>query len=462
MNAINRIETTPALSSLPVAVIGAGPVGLAAAAHLLARGLPVRVYEAGSQVAGHIRAWGHVRLFSPWSYNIDDAARALLAQSGWQAPAPSRHPTGAELIAEYVQPLADLPQLKPLIETNTRVLGVSRLGFDKMKTAGRETAPFLLLLRNQAGAERQVLARAVIDCSGTWSQPNPLGAAGLPVPGEAEAALAGQIAYGIPDLLGAERAQYAGRRVLVVGAGHSAANVLLDLGRLAQAVPETTIIWAVRGASLARLFGGGANDKLTARGALGRDLERLTQDGNLDLHLGTEVVALRRQDDAVLASLRDRGGILTEIVADRIIVATGQRPDLAMLREIRLDLDPATESTRMLAPLIDPNLHSCGTVRPHGHRELAQPEPGFYIAGIKSYGRAPTFLLATGYEQVRSIAAALAGDLAAADDVQLNLPETGVCSSNLLLEAAAETSCCGTAKPRIRVKATSGVGSSCG
>jgi thioredoxin reductase len=453
-------------SLLPVVVIGAGPVGLAAAAHLITRGIPVRVYEAGTTIADHIRAWGHVRLFSPWSYNIDRAARALLEQSGWQAPKRSLHPTGAELISEYVQPLADLPAMRDALETDAKVVAVSRLGHDKMKTLGRETAPFTLTIRKADGSERQDLARAVIDCSGTWAQHNPLGSNGVAVPGEAQAA--NRISYGIPDVLGADRAAYAGKRVLVVGAGHSAANALLDLGRLAQQTPDTEVIWAVRGNSLARLFGGGANDKLAARGALGSELERLVQANGIDLYLGSEVTALQPEGDALRVNLRQRDGGLADITVDRIIAATGQRPDLAMLREIRLDLDSATESPRILAPLIDPNLHSCGTVRPHGHRELAQPEPGFYIAGIKSYGRAPTFLLATGYEQVRSIVAALAGDMQAADDVQLDLPETGVCSSNLAVAdgegcavpaaPAAARGCCGTAKPRVRVKASAALG----
>jgi hypothetical protein len=134
---------------------------------------------------------------------------------------------------------------------------------------------------------------------------------------------------------------------------------------------------------------------------------------------------------------------------DEIIVATGFRPDLSPLSELRLALDSATESPAALAPLIDPNVHSCGTVPPHGAAELAHPEQDFYIAGMKSYGRAPTFLLLTGYEQVRSIAAALAGDWEAARDVQLTLPETGVCSSTY------ETgSCCSTS--------ASGANSSCG
>ena len=439
MNAIAPV------SLLPVAVIGGGPVGLAAAAHLLARGLPVKLYEAGDGIAAHIRDWGHVRLFSPWSYNIDKAARALLEPTGWAAPKPSAHPTGAELVAQYLQPLAATPQLQAVIETGAQVTAVSRAGFDKMKTAGRETAPFQLTVRTKTG-ERQDLARAVIDCSGTWSQPNPAGSNGLAVPGEA--AQAGHIAYGVPDVFGRDRAAYANRRVLVVGAGHSAANILLDLIRLRADAPQTQIVWAVRGNSLSRLFGGGANDKLAARGALGRDLEAQVNSGAIDLRMNSTVTGIA---PGLVVTLNHEA-----VAVDRMIVATGQRPDLAMLREIRLDLDPATESPRVLAPMIDPNVHSCGTVRPHGHRELAQPDAGFYIAGIKSYGRAPTFLLATGYEQVRSIAAALAGDRAAADAVQLDLPETGVCSTDRSPANAGAGSCCGTGKQRVSVTAATG------
>ncbi len=452
MNALSPMQAQN--QPLPVAVIGAGPVGLAAAAHLIQRGMPVRIYEAGGAVASHIRAWSHVRLFSPWSYNIDPAARGLLEASGWTAPPRGRHPTGADLIALYLQPLADLPQISSVLETDTRVVAISRLGRDKMKSAGRDSTPFSLLLRQKDGTERMELARAVIDCSGTWGWPNPLGSNGLPVPGEGDAA--GRIAYGIPDVLGADRAAYAGISTLVVGAGHSAANILLDLGRLAAQDAATGIVWAVRGNSLARLFGGGANDKLAARGALGHELEAMTRAGKLDLHLGSEVAAIRLEQGRLRVSLRQKSGHDVDIVVDRIVVATGQRPELSMLREIRLDLDPATESPRLLAPLIDPNVHSCGTVRPHGHRELQQPDTGFYIAGIKSYGRAPTFLLATGHEQVRSIVAALAGDRAAADDVRLDLPETGVCSSNLPVDGDSEAVSCGVTEPVAAVAASGG------
>lgn len=130
---------------------------------------------------------------------------------------------------------------------------------------------------------------------------------------------------------------------------------------------------------------------------------------------------------------------------DEVIAATGCRPDLSLTRELRVRHDEWLESTEALAPLIDPNVHSCGTVRPHGHRELRHPEPGFYAIGAKAYGRAPNFLMATGYEQARSVVAALAGDMAAADGVQLELPQTGVCSTDFVVapEAATASACCG-------------------
>ena len=123
-----------------------------------------------------------------------------------------------------------------------------------------------------------------------------------------------------------------------------------------------------------------------------------------------------------------------------------------MLSELRLDLDPIVESPRALAPLIDPNVHSCGTVPPHGAEELRQPEPGFYIVGMKSYGRAPTFLMLTGYEQVRSVVAELTGDLVAARRVELTLPATGVCSTTPgAAEATSESpaGCCGAPTPTL-------------
>jgi hypothetical protein len=163
----------------------------------------------------------------------------------------------------------------------------------------------------------------------------------------------------------------------------------------------------------------------------------------LQLALRFAAEKIERKGDTLTVTERAASDARTLGPIDRIVVCTGQRPDLAMTRELRLDLDPWLESARTLGPMIDPNLHSCGSVPPHGYQQLAHPEPGYFAVGVKSYGRAPTFLMATGYEQVRSIAAHLAGDEAAANDVRLVLPETGVCSANLAPSIAASEGCCG-------------------
>lgn len=425
-------------AALPVVVIGAGPVGLAAAAHLSERGIPFTVIEAGDGPAAAIRQWGHVRLFSPWRFDVDPAAARLLAEAGWARPDDDKLPTGAQLVADYLQPLADLPQLKPHLRYGARVAAVTRAGFDRVRTAGREATPFLVRL--DSGEE--ILARAVVDASGTWGTPNLLGAAGIPAHGEPEAAAFVESA--LPDVLGADRERFAGRATLVVGAGHSAANTLLALAELAAQAPGTTVTWAIRAASPARAYGGESADALPARGALGTRLREYVESGAITLLTGFGVQRLTVTGEQVEVS----DGART-VVVDRIVSATGFRPDHGIVSELRLDLDPIMGSPRALAPLIDPNQHSCGTVPPHGADDLAHPEPGYYAIGVKSYGRAPTFLLATGYEQARSVVAALAGDWAAARDVQLDLPETGVCNSNPVLGAdgtGADSGgdCCGT------------------
>ncbi|MGI5243157.1 FAD-dependent oxidoreductase [Dactylosporangium sp. CA-139066] len=421
---------------LPVVVIGAGPVGLAAAAHLTERGIPFTVLEAGDTPAAAVRQWGHVRLFSPWRYNIDAAARRLLGDAGWVEPDPEILPTGGQLAADYLQPLADLPALKPHVRYGTRVVAVTRLGLDRLRTAGRDTTPFLVRL----ASGNDVLARAVIDASGTWSTPNVLGASGIPAHGEIDAATF--VEHALPDVLGADRDRFAGRRTLVVGAGHSAANTLLSLAELAEQVPGTSVVWAIRSTSPTRTYGGEAADALPARGALGTRLREHVDARRIELITGFSAETITPQADG---GVEVSNGVRA-VVADRIVSATGFRPDHSFVGELRLDLDPIMGSTRALASLIDPNEHSCGTVPPHGVDELTHPEPGFYAIGVKSYGRAPTFLLATGYEQARSVVAALAGDWAAARDVQLDLPETGVCNSNPIIgEDSISTGggCCG-------------------
>jgi thioredoxin reductase len=410
--------------NLPIAIIGAGPIGLAAAAHLLHQGETPIVFEAGSSVGAAVLQWGHVGLFSPWRYVIDHEAQALLEKSGWRVPDSEAYPTGQELVEGYLVPLANLPQMQPHLQLNTRVISVSRQGLDKMKTAGRQDAPFVLRLETAGGEEQEVLARAVIDASGTYAMPNPLGANGTPALGER--GLHERIFYGIPDVLGKQRARYAGRRVMVVGSGHSAMNALLELATLAQDEPATQILWAIRRKEVQHLFDGGERDALPARGQLGLRVQELVESGQVQLITGVQIEELRATKQGI--QITGRQGRLPPV--DEIIATTGFRPDLSLLRELRLALDASLESPVALAPLIDPNVHSCGTVPPHGVEELSHPEQHFSIVGMKSYGRAPTFLLLTGYEQVRSVVAALTGDWESARQVQLVLPETGVCSTD--------------------------------
>lgn len=414
--------TAPAPSpDLPVVVIGAGPVGLAAAAHLADRGLPHLVLEAGDRVGAAVRAWGHVRTFTPWRWIVDPTAERLLAATGWEQPTTSVPPTGDELVEHYLAPLA--AALGDVVRLGTRVVAVSRDGVDKGRSLGREDAPFLVRTTDATGRTSDLCAAAVIDASGTWERRNPLGGSGLPAPGEGAAAdfLVGPL----PDVLGRDRARFAGRRTLVVGAGHSAAGTLLALGRVVAEEPGTSVLWAIRRDRPDAVYGGGSADELVERGRLGSDLRDLVASGSVELVTGFSTTALEVDGDTVTVVGGDRR--LEGLHA--VVAATGFRPDLAMLSELRLDLDPGLEAPRALGPLVDPAWHSCGTVRPHGHRELAHPEPGFFVVGMKSYGRAPTFLMATGNEQVRSVVAALAGDLASADEVHLELPETGVCST---------------------------------
>jgi thioredoxin reductase len=437
-------------SALPVVIIGAGPVGLAAAAHMLSRNLIPLVFEAGPSAGAGIRRWGHVRMFSPWKFNVDQAAVAMLERHGWVMPDGDAFPTGRDLVEHYLEPLAGTSALAPFITFNSRVIAVTRKNHDLMKDADRGSAPFLVRISGPDG-ERDVLAQAVIDASGTIETPGALGASGLPALGE-RAAAAG-IFYGIPDVLGAHRARYEGRRVLVVGSGHSALNALLDLATLAAGDAQTQIVWAIRRPVIDQLLGGVRNDQLEERGRLGSRVRALLEAGRFELVTGFHVDRVTETPDGLVVS----AGTRRLRAVDEIIAATGFRPDWSILSELRLDLDPAVQSPRALAPLIDPNVHSCGTVRPHGAEELTQPDGNLFVIGMKSYGRAPTFLMLTGYEQARSVAAAIAGDWEAARRVELVLPESGVCSLDGSTEGAG--SCCGSGE-QVPVPATDAVAAS--
>ncbi|MGB7859177.1 MAG: NAD(P)-binding domain-containing protein [Acidimicrobiia bacterium] len=383
-------------------VIGAGPIGLAAASHLVASGIDVLVLESGPDPAHNIRDWSHVRLFTDWASMIDTTSQGLLEATGWTAPPTLEYPSGGELIERYLEPLAELHRDR--IRYEHRVVAVSRENKDKVVSADRSDSPFLLRVETKDGVQ-EFLSAFVIDASGTWTTPNPMGADGLPTIGE-EAST--RIRYGIPDVLGRERDRYRGRRVLVVGAGHSAANALLDLTELALTESGTQPLWAIRRPDPTKAYGAMEGDELPARGKVGIELRQRVEDGRIELESDFLIRSLDESSGTVRVVGSASDGSTSVVEVDEVVVATGQRPALDMTRELRLDLDPWLEAPAKLAPLIDPNVHSCLTVPPHGIEQLSHPEPGFFTIGIKSYGRAPTFLMATGYKQVSSVVESIA------------------------------------------------------
>ncbi|MFJ8963247.1 FAD-dependent oxidoreductase [Lentzea sp. NPDC102401] len=428
------------MSELPVVVVGAGPAGLSAAAHLVERGERVLVLEAGDRAGAAVSQWNHVRLFSQWSELVDPAAERLLSRTGWARPDGDAYPSGGEWAERYLRPLAAV--LGDRVRLGARVVGVARRGRDRIVDAGREDEPLTVHVRTADGEER-ITARAVIDASGTWGTPNPLGGDGLPAVGERAAAE--KITYRVPDIA-AERARYAGKRIAVAGSGHSALTALVVLTELAEQEPGTKIVWLLRRGVVGTAFGGGEADQLPARGALGLRARKAVEAGRVETATGFRTAAVERAADGSL-TLESFDGHRVDGV-DEVVVLTGFRPDLSWLSEVRLDLDPVLQAPSRLAPLIDPNVHSCGSVYPHGENELRHPEPGVYLVGMKSYGRAPTFLSLTGYEQARSVVAAIAGDHEAAGRVELVLPETGVCGGAGVFDAPQEQKnsggCCGS------------------
>ncbi|MCX4233292.1 NAD(P)-binding domain-containing protein [Streptomyces ortus] len=441
------MSTAPAL---PVVIIGAGPIGLAAAVHLSERGQLPLVLEAGQSAGTAVREWAHVRLFSTWGEVVDPAAEKLLADTGWSKPDADSYPSGGDWVEQYLQPLADT--LGDQIRYGARVTGVSKAGRDRVVDTDRDTQPFVAHVRYADDREERILAAAVIDASGTWALPSPAGGSGLPALGERAAA--DLISYRVPDLTDpAVRARYAGKRTAVIGSGASAFTALSSLAELAQSQDgtDTKAVWVLRRGISGSTFGGGDTDELPARGALGLAAKAAVDDGHAEAVTGFRTEAIEGSIDGRLVLVSEDGRQLEPV--DEVIVLTGLRPDLSFLSEVRLRLDERLQAPVELAPLIDPNQHSCGTVYPHGHRELSHPDSGVYLVGMKSYGRAPTFLAMTGYEQVRSVAAALAGDTDAADRVELVLPETGVCGGSGLFDTAdsdqaVAAGCCAPVAPQ--------------
>jgi hypothetical protein len=394
-----------------LAIIGAGPVGLEAAAAALDHGFDVHVFERG-EVGAHPLAWGHVRMFTPWRMNIGPRAHAHLEAAGWAAPDPEAFPTGLELAERYLRPLARLPELEHRVHTHAQVVHASRRGTlkgDSIGTGGRRDHPFRLLVRDAGGRENFLHAFALIDASGVYGQPNWAGDGGIPARGELY--LKPQLAYHLEDVLGLSRTRYAGKRTLVIGAGASAATTATSLAKLATESVGTSAVWATR-ATAAALYPENADDPLPERRALHAAARALVRGADPSItHVGGAVVegfefnsATHRYRVALLVGEQPR---VEEV--DQVIVNAGFGPDASITRELQVHECYATGAPMKLATaLLGAAASDCLTTPAFGIDALTNPEPDLYILGHKSYGRGPHFLLETGYQQADNVLSHLA------------------------------------------------------
>ena len=404
--------TLPARNTL--AIIGAGPIGLEAAALALDRGFDVHVFEQG-EAGAHPIAWGHVRMFTPWRMNVGPASQRHLARAGWSAPDPTQCPTGLELAERLLQPLASLPELAPRIHAHAQVVHASRRGALKGDLIGderRREHPFRLLVRDPGGRESFLHAHSLIDASGVYGQPNWAGDGGIPA--RSELYLAPQMSYRLDDVLGARRERYAGRRTLLIGGGASAATSIAALAALAEQAPGTTAVWATR-PRLEDLLPEIADDPLAERSALYLRAREIARGGHPAItHVGGAMVegfefnsATHRYRATLMIGEQAR---VEE--ADEVLVNTGFDPDNSIYRELQVHECYASGGTMKLsAALLGARTRDCLEAPAFGVETLRNPEPGFYILGHKAYGRNPHFLLETGHRQVAEVIAALSAEL---------------------------------------------------
>jgi thioredoxin reductase len=391
-----------------IAVLGAGPIGLEAALYARTLNLPVAVYERG-RVGEHLHRWGHVRLFSPFGMNVTSLGRAAIqaARPDHAFPADGDCTTGKEHLAAYLEPLANHAPLRECLHLDSQVLHVGRRGLlkgDSLGDARRGQQPFRLLIRDGKNRERLEEADVVLDCTGTYSQHRWLGDGGIPAVGELAAEP--HLAYNLEDVLGQRRSVYAGKNVLVVGAGYSAATTVCNLAALAEEAPDTWVIWLARGAStqpIKRI----ANDPLRERDRLAVRANTLATrtDGNVEFHNQTmiEAIEFAGPDKGFRVSARCAGKPRTWEV-DRVVANVGSTPDTQLYRELQIHECYASLGPMALAAaLLKQGNVDCLQVKPQGRDTLRNPEPNYYILGVKSHGRGSHFLLRAGFEQVRDV-----------------------------------------------------------
>jgi thioredoxin reductase len=387
-----------------MAILGGGPVGLASLLRARAEGWDATLYERG-RVGENVRGWGHVRMFSPLEMNrLEPDSRPA---RGGESGAAEALLTGAEYVERCLEPLARRPELSGRVRTETEVVAVSRDDLrkaDEIATPGRARRPFRLLLEDPSG-ERVVEADAVLDATGTFATPNWLGQGGIPALGERD--LAAAIEHRLPDMTGAGRRAFAGRRTLVIGSGHSAATAIVWLAEVARDDPDTRVAWVTR-STAARPVPEIAGDPLVERARVARVANDLAKSGArwLERLPGELLVELRREGRGLAAALAGVQGVRWR-AADRLLALVGYRPDLQLARELQVQTCWATEGTYALsAALLAQEMGGASDCLQAGGFDsstLVHPEPGFFTLGAKSYGRNSNFLIRSGLQQIGEV-----------------------------------------------------------
>jgi 2-polyprenyl-6-methoxyphenol hydroxylase-like FAD-dependent oxidoreductase len=385
-----------------IAVLGAGPIGLEVALAAAERGWPFTLYEGAPSVAAHVRDWGHVRLFTPWEMNVSDRMRHALERAGEDVPSGNDLPTGSQVAERLYEPVAALPEMQPRLRLGTRVLGVAREGLlkhEEIASDVRGTHQFRLLLAHEDGSETVERANVVMDCTGTYGNPNRMGDGGIPAPGEG--GLEHRITRRLPDFE-SEASEWSGRTILLTGHGHSAQTAARDLAELARHAAGTRVVWAIRAAE--PTWGAVPDDPLPERAALNAGAAELVAGAStaIESRLGAVTDALAGHGDRVAVTLRN--GAPEQVEVDRVLALNGGVGDFGLYRQLQVHECYATAAPMKLsAALLEAGAGDCLQQETHGPETLTNPEPRFFILGAKSYGRNSQFLLRIGWQQVDDV-----------------------------------------------------------